>query len=82
MWLPSFSSCGRTSAPKSGTAADGGGADFTTQKAIVDELVFEVDAGSESQLEKQVRKHMRGAADLQVELVVDVGVGDNWDEAH
>ena len=25
---------------------------------------------------------MTGAADLSVPLMVDVGVGDNWDEAH
>jgi len=49
---------------------------------VHDELVFEVEAGQEQQLEKAVREHMRGAADLEVELVVDVGVGDNWDEAH
>jgi len=49
---------------------------------VHDELVFEVEAGQEQQLEKAVREHMQGAADLEVELVVDVGVGDNWDEAH
>jgi DNA polymerase-1 len=49
---------------------------------VHDELVFEVQAGQEQELEKMVRKHMQGAADLEVELVVDVGVGDNWDEAH
>jgi DNA polymerase-1 len=49
---------------------------------VHDELVFEVQAGQEQQLEKMVRQHMRDAADLEVELVVDVGVGDNWDEAH
>ena len=49
---------------------------------VHDELVFEVEAGQEQQLEKAVCEHMRGAADLEVELVVDVGVGDNWDEAH
>ena len=50
--------------------------------SVHDELVFEVQAGQEQELERMVRQHMRGAADLEVELVVDVGVGDNWDEAH
>ncbi|MDH3714621.1 MAG: DNA polymerase I [Gammaproteobacteria bacterium] len=49
---------------------------------VHDELVFEVAIGQERQLEKMVRRHMQGAADLEVELVVDVGVGDNWDQAH
>jgi DNA polymerase-1 len=29
-----------------------------------------------------VRERMSAAAELAVPLVVDVGVGDNWDEAH
>jgi len=28
-----------------------------------------------------VRSHMEGAAQLQVPLVVDIGVGDNWLDA-
>lgn len=49
---------------------------------VHDELVFEV---LESQLDDCVLniKHiMCAAAELNVPLVVDVGVGDNWDEAH
>jgi len=49
---------------------------------VHDELVFEV---REDQLERTVNKirHvMESAADLAVPLVVDVGVGGNWDEAH
>jgi DNA polymerase-1 len=30
----------------------------------------------------EIRRHMEAAAELRVPLVVDVGVGDNWDEAH
>ncbi|MEJ1379174.1 MAG: DNA polymerase I [Candidatus Sedimenticola sp. (ex Thyasira tokunagai)] len=49
---------------------------------VHDELVFEV---REEQLEvcsAKIRELMEGAAELKVPLVVDVGVGDNWDEAH
>ncbi|MCP5141142.1 MAG: DNA polymerase I [Chromatiales bacterium] len=49
---------------------------------VHDELVFEVDAGFADAAEKQIRKLMAGAADLHVPLVVDVGRGANWDEAH
>lgn len=49
---------------------------------VHDELVLEV---AESQLD-QVRagliEHMSGAASLKVPLLVEAGVGDNWDEAH
>jgi DNA polymerase I-like protein with 3'-5' exonuclease and polymerase domains len=30
----------------------------------------------------EIRRHMEAAGALRVPLVVDVGVGDNWDEAH
>jgi DNA polymerase-1 len=49
---------------------------------VHDELVFEV---SESQVDEaggRVRKLMVDAADLKVPLVVDIGSGRNWDEAH
>lgn len=49
---------------------------------VHDELVFEVDAGFVPTLLAQVPAQMAGAADLRVPLVVDCGVGDNWDEAH
>ncbi|MFI3190468.1 DNA polymerase I [Crenothrix sp. D3] len=49
---------------------------------VHDELVFEV---LESQLDDcvlNIKRIMCAAADLNVPLVVDVGVGENWDEAH
>ena len=49
---------------------------------VHDELVFEV---REDQLDSAVDKSrtaMESAADLAVPLLVDVGIGDNWDEAH
>jgi len=49
---------------------------------VHDELVFEVLADRVDEVGAKVRELMQGAADLAVPLVVDVGVGDNWDEAH
>jgi DNA polymerase-1 len=49
---------------------------------VHDELVFEVAQEAAGELEAQVKKLMSGAAALDVELVVDVGTGLNWDEAH
>ncbi|EKT57095.1 DNA polymerase I [Providencia burhodogranariea] len=49
---------------------------------VHDELVFEV---KESELEhviEKVRELMEQSMQLDVPLKVDVGVGDNWDEAH
>jgi DNA polymerase-1 len=49
---------------------------------VHDELVFEADADFVETLRGEVVRRMARAADLRVPLVVDVGVGDNWDEAH
>jgi DNA polymerase-1 len=49
---------------------------------VHDELVFEVRADRVDEVGAKVRELMQGAADLAVPLVVDVGIGDNWDEAH
>jgi DNA polymerase-1 len=49
---------------------------------VHDELVFEVDADFVEPLLVEVKQHMQGAAELRVPLVVDAGVGSNWDEAH
>jgi DNA polymerase-1 len=49
---------------------------------VHDELVFEVDADFVPELVAGVRERMESAASLRVPLVVDVGVGSNWDEAH
>ena len=49
---------------------------------VHDELVFEVREDRVEAVADQVRRLMAGAADLRVPLVVDVGVGKNWDEAH
>ncbi|MEO6365389.1 MAG: DNA polymerase I, partial [Luteimonas sp.] len=49
---------------------------------VHDELVFEADEGFVEALVDNVRQRMVGAAELRVPLVVDSGVGLNWDEAH
>ncbi len=49
---------------------------------VHDELVLEVEQGFVSGAIEHLRAYMQGAASLDVPLLVDVGVGDNWDEAH
>jgi len=83
-------------APMQGTAADiikramvkvddwlqgqGGRARMILQ--VHDELVFETESEFLETLRKQVVELMSSSAQLRVPLVVDAGVGDNWDEAH
>jgi len=49
---------------------------------VHDELVFEVPETEVERLKTEVPALMSGVAELRVPLVVDVGVGRNWDEAH
>ena len=49
---------------------------------VHDELVLEVPESEHQQVVIGVKECMENAASLQVQLLVDVGVGDNWDEAH
>ena len=49
---------------------------------VHDELVFEADEAFVPTLLERVPALMAGAAELRVPLVVDSGVGDNWDQAH
>jgi DNA polymerase-1 len=49
---------------------------------VHDELVFEVAADAVDEVGPRIRSLMQNAAALAVPLIVDVGVGDNWDEAH
>ncbi|MCW1983784.1 DNA polymerase-1 [Xanthomonas arboricola] len=83
-------------APMQGTAADiikramvsvdGWIADHAQRALMIlqvhDELVFEADADFVDTLLAEVTARMSAAASLRVPLVVDSGVGDNWDEAH
>lgn len=49
---------------------------------VHDELVFEVPEAQLEAVSEHIRIQMEQAAELKVPLVVDVGVGENWDEAH
>jgi len=49
---------------------------------VHDELVLEVPDAAVPTLVQQIRDHMAHAAELNVPLKVDVGIGRNWDEAH
>jgi DNA polymerase-1 len=49
---------------------------------VHDELVFEIAPEELDDAVEQVRQRMQGAAELKVPLLVDVGIGDNWEEAH
>lgn len=49
---------------------------------VHDELVFEVHESVVESAEQKVRELMEQSMQLAVPLKVDVGVGDNWDQAH
>jgi DNA polymerase-1 len=49
---------------------------------VHDELVLEVPEGELPRVKEELPNLMSGVATLRVPLVVDVGVGKNWDQAH
>lgn len=49
---------------------------------VHDELVFEVRSEKVAFYSELIKTQMESAADLVVPLIVDVGQGNNWDEAH
>lgn len=49
---------------------------------VHDELVFEAADDQLGVVKDLIRAEMEQAATLKVPLVVDIGAGDNWDEAH
>jgi DNA polymerase-1 len=63
--------------PKSECAAD---AKMIMQ--VHDELVLEVKESELDVVSEKLKKIMTTTVELSVPLIVDVGVGDNWDEAH
>jgi DNA polymerase-1 len=49
---------------------------------VHDELVFEVTESEVDRLMVTLPDVMAGVASLDVPLLVEAGMGDNWDEAH
>ncbi len=49
---------------------------------VHDELVFECPVEEKTKMESLVKNEMEGACKLSVPLVVDMGWGKNWNEAH
>ncbi|PCH83218.1 MAG: DNA polymerase I [Piscirickettsiaceae bacterium] len=49
---------------------------------VHDELVFEVESSYVEVASNLIKQKMSDAADLDVPLIVDVGTGNNWDDAH
>ena len=49
---------------------------------VHDELVFEVETSYVDKATDIIKQKMSAAAALDVPLIVDVGTGKNWDEAH
>ena len=49
---------------------------------VHDELVLEVPVAEKARVQRDLPALMTGVASLQVPLVVDVGTGANWEEAH
>ncbi|MDZ3994443.1 DNA polymerase I [Pseudomonas sp. Teo4] len=83
-------------APMQGTAADiikramvnvdnwltQSGLDARVILQVHDELVLEVKEDLVEQVKDEIRTQMSSAAQLDVPLLVEAGVGSNWDEAH
>ena len=49
---------------------------------VHDELVFEVNKSFVEEANSKISQLMANCFKLDVPLIVDVGIGDNWDKAH
>ncbi|MNE29052.1 DNA polymerase I [compost metagenome] len=49
---------------------------------VHDELVFDVHNSELEKIKPMIKEEMEGAFKLEVPLIVDLGVGENWLEAH
>ena len=56
--------------------------DVTMILQVHDELIFEVPEAKVDELKSNIKQIMEDAVKLDVPLVVDAGVGNNWHEAH
>lgn len=56
--------------------------DITMVMQVHDELVFEIAEQDVDAAKPRIKEIMSDAATLKVPLIVDVGTGANWDEAH
>jgi DNA polymerase-1 len=56
--------------------------EITMIMQVHDELVFEVDSDKAESLKTKVCALMAKAASLDVELLAEAGIGDNWEQAH
>ncbi|MFC1519538.1 DNA polymerase I [Pseudomonadota bacterium] len=56
--------------------------EITMMMQVHDELVFEVDADKAEALKSKVCELMAEAASIDVKLLAEAGLGNNWDEAH
>jgi DNA polymerase-1 len=56
--------------------------DVTMILQVHDELIFEVPEAKVDELKSKIKQIMEDAVELDVPLVVDAGVGNNWHEAH
>jgi DNA polymerase-1 len=59
-----------------------GAQDIKVIMQVHDELVFEVKQNAAENWAKQIKAVMEQVVKLDVPLVVDYGIGKNWDEAH
>jgi DNA polymerase-1 len=49
---------------------------------VHDELVFEIKQYKLTEYKNKINLLMEQAVQLEVPLIVEAGVGENWDEAH
>ena len=70
------------SCPAGGVTGGTGTCSLVEVEVEVNELVLEVPDEELDEVNEKVRELMQGVAKLDVPLIVDVGVGANWDQAH
>lgn len=56
--------------------------DISLLMQVHDELVFSVKESRLDEIAKQIHFYMENAISLSVDLLVEIGVGDNWEQAH